>query len=309
MVTRSNTATSPTVLITGVRGFTGKHLKSQLIASGYQVYGLVNTEQNAILSDNEVICDITQYAQVYSVLDKIRPDYIVHLAAIAFVAHQNIEEMYRVNLFGTLNILQAVTDLQLTTQKILIASSANIYGNPQTPVVDESCSPLPVNHYANSKLAMENMVRTYFPKLPIIIVRPFNYTGIGQHVNFLIPKIVSHFQRNEKNIELGNTDIVRDFSDIRFVVNAYHKLLESTAHSVLVNICSGQGYSLDTVLNHLTQLAGYKINVQTNPKLMRENEIKSLIGSNQLLFELIGEQKIYNLFETLAIMYKHCTVV
>lgn len=295
---------SPSVLVTGIHGFTGEHLKRELAANGYQVYGLVQTKQDIIVEQEELVCDITQYQQVYSVLEQIKPDYIIHLAAIAFVAHQNVEEMYRVNLFGTLNILQAISELQLAPKKILIASSANVYGNPKTDVVDENCCPLPVNHYANSKLAMENMVRTYFDKLPIIITRPFNYTGVGQHINFLIPKIVAHYKRGEKIIELGNTDVIRDFSDIRFVVEVYRKLLESSACATLVNLCSGRGYSLDEILEQMNKLANYRINVKINPNFVRNNEIKKLVGSNKLLFKLIGEQETYSLFDTLADMYE-----
>lgn len=291
-----------TVLITGVHGFTGEYLKQRLIKNNYKVYGLVLHGVDA--QQNELNCDITQYEQVYAAIQKIKPDCVIHLAAISFVAHQNNEEMYKVNLFGTLNVLQAIVDLQLAPRKVLIASTSNVYGNPNVEIIDENCCPLPISHYANSKLAMENMVRTYFAKLPIIITRPFNYTGVGQSINFLIPKIVAHYKRKEKVIELGNTDIVRDFSDVRFVVSAYHKLLESTAHSVLVNICSGQGYSLDEILNYMNELAGYKIEVKRKQELIRENEIKNLIGSNKLLFKLIKQQQInYSLLDTLATMY------
>ncbi len=291
-----------TVLVTGIHGFTGEHLRQCLIENNYKVYGLVQHSANE--QKNELNCDITHYKQVQAALQKIKPDYIIHLAAISFVAHENSEEMYRVNLFGTLNTLQAIIDLQLAPKKILIASSANIYGNPKVDLIDENCCPLPINHYANSKLAMENMVRTYFAKLPIIIARPFNYTGVGQSASFLVPKIIAHYKRREKVIELGNTDVIRDFSDVRFVVSAYQKLLESTSRSVLVNICSGQGYSLSEILNYMNELAGYNIEVRNKSEFMRDNEIKKLVGSNKLLFELIGRHTIYNLFDTLTTMYR-----
>jgi nucleoside-diphosphate-sugar epimerase len=112
--------------------------------------------------------------------------------------------VYDINFFGTLNILDALVELGQRPAKIVLASSANVYGNPPVEVIDESVCPMPVNHYAISKLAMEFMARTYFDRLNILITRPFNYTGVGQGDNFLIPKIVRHYQEGKTEIELGN---------------------------------------------------------------------------------------------------------
>lgn len=292
--------TKQKILITGYNGFTGQHLASALRSSSNEVYGLVNDTQG---SSSLFQGDLTDITTLRTVLEKIQPDYIVHLAAISFVAHQNSEDFYRVNLFGTMNLLQAAHDVGLKLKKILIASSANVYGNPAEPLIDESVCPLPINHYGNSKLAMENAVRTWFDILPIVMVRPFNYTGPGQSNNFLVPKIVAHFREKKQEIKLGNLDIVRDISDVRFLVECYVRLLNQPVRSDIFNICSGIGYRISDILDAMANIAGYKINVTIDPALVRKNEIVKLVGSNKKLLSVIGDVPSPSLYETLESLY------
>ena len=187
---------------------------------------------------------------------------------------------------------------------MLIASSGNVYGTPDIEVLDESICPAPVNHYANSKLAMEHMVRAnWFQRLPIVITRPFNYTGPGQARQFLSPKIVHHFRDGSTFIELGNLDVFRDFSDVDDVVAAYIALLESEVHSEIVNICSGRGTALLEVVGIMNQLAGYEIEVRVNPEFVRANEVRRLVGSNEKLYSLVRLTPPRDLSETLKRMY------
>lgn len=291
---------SKRVLITGVSGFTGRWLGAQLTQAGYPVYGVVQeTAQIAA----EFQADLGDSAALCAALEAVRPDYIVHLAAITFVPHSDNAEIYRVNLFGTLNLLDAILAVGLQPRKVLIASSANVYGNPSVEVIDETVCPAPVNHYANSKLAMEHMVRTYDDRLPLVITRPFNYTGVGQAEHFLIPKIVAHYRTRRPTIELGNLDVIRDFSSVAFVVAAYQKLLECPHSGLTVNICSGRGTTISEVIAAMNTIAGYAIQVKVNPTFVRANEIHCLIGDNHKLFSLIGQLPIPTMQEILFDMY------
>ena len=275
------------ILLTGADGFTGKHFTQ--IAMQHEVVAL-----KANLNDT---------AALNAEVKTVAADAVVHLAGISFVGHDTAEDFYKVNTIGTDNLLKAIATAN-QTPRVLVASSANVYGNPSIEVIDESVPTAPVNHYAASKLAMEHIVRTWFDKMPIVITRPFNYTGIGQNDSFLIPKIVSHFKRKQAIIELGNLDVSRDFSDVRDVVTAYLKLIESNVHSETINICSGEATALNTIIEKLNNLAGYKINVQVNPAFVRQNEIKQLSGTNALLNRLIGHQASYTLDDTLTAMYQ-----
>ena len=271
------------VLVTGLRGFTGRYVQAALAQRGWEVCGL--GEQT----------DLADSAALAHAVAQARPQAVIHLAAIAFVGHGNADTdadaFYRVNLLGTRHLLAALAQLPQPPARVLLASSANVYGNQTGGMLDESTPPQPANDYAVSKLAMEHMARLWAPRLPITIVRPFNYTGVGQSADFLLPKIVAHFRRRATSIELGNLDVWRDFSDVRAVADAYGRLLDAPAAAavgVTVNLCSGQSHSLRDIIAMAQDITGHRIDVQVNPAFVRANEVKTLLGNPAQLHALIG---------------------
>jgi nucleoside-diphosphate-sugar epimerase len=252
--------------------------------------------------------DLCNRAAVGAMIDQVQPDVVVHLAGIAFVAHANVDLMYQVNVVGTRNLLDALAASAHRPSAVLLASSANIYGNADVPVIDEHQAPAPANDYAVSKLAMEYMARLWMDRLPIILARPFNYTGVGQADNFLLPKIVSHFRRGAREIELGNLAIARDFSDVRSIVRSYRALLANAPGAgwpnPAFNICSGHSTSLRSVIGMMEEIAGYKIDVKVNPAFVRSNDVMTLTGSRARLDAAIGMVAQVPLADTLAWMYR-----
>lgn len=276
--------------MTGADGFTGRHFAVEAANFGHEVIPL-KANLNDVTSLNQEVLSIA-------------PNAVVHLAAITFVAHDDVDEIYQVNVIGTRNLLQALANLKSVPRAVLLASSANVYGNSFVEMIDESTAASPANDYAVSKLAMEYMAKLWMDRLPIFITRPFNYSGVGQSLQFLLPKIVDHFQRGERVIELGNVDIERDFSDVRFVAKAYLALLEKCPIGETVNICSGRANSLKDVLNTMNNIAGYDIEVHTNPLFVRSNDVKKLFGSNQKLKSFVPELPYISIRETLSWMYQ-----
>lgn len=290
-------------LITGSAGFTGRYVVQELRAAGYQVHGIV--APRSPVGEGEFSADLNDRAGLAAVVQQVRPDVVVHLAAIAFVAHGDAEQMYRVNVAGTRNLLEALAGLAQPPSAVLLASSANIYGNTDVGVIDEDVSAAPANDYAVSKLAMEYMARLWGDRLPLIIARPFNYTGVGQHENFLLPKIVAHFRRRAPRIELGNLHVWRDFSDVRMVARSYRQLLAAPVAATAgraFNICSGNAYSLGEVLDLMADIAGYRIDVHVNPAFVRANEVVRLVGDNRRLAGVIGPIDPVPLADTLRWM-------
>ena len=290
-----------TALVTGLSGFTGRYVARELEARGYEVVGL---EQGSTLDTAHSGLDLRDGPRLTEFVTALQPRVVIHLAAIAFVAHGDVSDMYTSNIVGTRNLLAALAACDTAPEKVLLASSANVYGNANVATLDENCPAQPENDYAVSKYAMELMARQWRTQLPIVIVRPFNYTGVGQAGAFLLPKLVDHFARREARVELGNIDVYRDFNDVRVVAAAYARLLDKGVPGEVYNVCSGRAYSIKDVLALLAELAGYSIEVDINPAFVRANEVKKLVGSNRKLAAAIGELELIPLADTLEWMFR-----
>lgn len=276
------------ILLTGANGFTGRSFSQVATAAGHEIVALHSDLTAVEALRAEVLASV--------------PDAVVHLAAISFVGHADEEAFYRVNVIGTMNLLAAVAALPRLPTRFLLASSANIYGNCKASPINETQAPAPVNHYAMSKLAMEHMAWTYLDRLPIVITRPFNYTGPGQAAHFLIPKLVSHFARCAAQIELGNLQVEREFNDVRMVCDAYLKLLDKGRPGEAYNVCSGQPYTLQHVIATLEQITNHHMDVQVNPAFVRANEVHRLCGNPSKLLATVGSLSNHTLAETLSWM-------
>jgi len=277
-----------TVLITGYDGFTGRYLQPEFLSHGYKVVCLSS--------------DLTDCDAVATEIALVQPDVVAHLAGVTFVGHGNTNAFYEVNLIGTRNLLEALAKHAPDVRSILLASSANVYGNRSEGVLSEDTLPDPVNDYAVSKFAMEQMAKLWISRLPLFIVRPFNYTGVGQDEKFLIPKIVSHFREKKPVIELGNLEVWREFGDVRAVTHAFKRLLEQHPVGETFNICTGQPYSVQEVIALCEKITGHSIEIKVNARFVRANEVRVLAGDNRRLRGLIGDWQTRSLEETLRWM-------
>lgn len=291
-----------TCLVTGGSGFTGRHLIAHLKYQGHRVVALASQPCGA---DETHRIDINDQGALSALVSSIAPQQVYHLAALSFVGHPTPLDFYRVNVLGTEALLQALGKLSEPPQTLL-ASSANVYGANGQAVIDENVPPAPVNHYANSKMAMEYIARTYAERLPIIIARPFNYTGPGQAEHFLVPKIVQHIKQRANVIELGNIQVSRDFSDVRDIVAVYHRLLNhwptQAISGSIINVGSGEAVSLKMLIHKLQILGEHPLEVKVNPAFVRSNEIPELKASTQRLDAWVPDLKRFSLDETLAAM-------
>jgi nucleoside-diphosphate-sugar epimerase len=231
--------------------------------------------------------DLSEIKAISEWISNVRPTHVVHLAALAHVVGDPLA-FYRVNVLGTENLLEAILQAGIQPKKILITSSANVYGNTLHGSINENSPINPINHYALSKATMEMLVQKWYKKFSIVVTRPFNYTGSGQSESFVYPKIAAAFRRRTAELRLGNLDVARDLSSVNFVCEAYRRLLLSDVQSETINICSGRSVALMSVLDLMEDIASYRPEIMVDPIFVRKDEIKDLCGDPSLLFSRVG---------------------
>lgn len=286
------------LLITGGSGFLGRYVAGYARAAGIEV-----TASGRDAADGaDVVCDLGDVPGVTRLLQSVRPDVILHLAAVSFVAEQDSELIYRTNLIGSLNLLTALAASGIPTPRLAAASSAAVYGNLEAGPLTESMLPRPANDYGISKLAMEHVFSRWSERTPVILLRLFNTTGRDQSETFVIPKIVGAFRARQGTLQLGSTSTRREYNDVRYIAPLMLQAATTIEQSLTLNICSGRGHSLDEVIDLLQNLTGHSPTIETNPQFLRSNEVQELVGSTDLLYQTLDPQHPAPLADTLRWM-------
>ena len=302
-------------LVTGCAGFAGSHLADLLLEQGEEVVAVLGiNEDRANLRPIEKrlqieSADLRDFARWLELLRSLRPQRIYHLAAFSspVKSFANPLETYAVNFTGTLNLLSAWLRVGMDC-RFLFVSSAEVYGAapPEELPLREDAELRPLNPYAGSKAAAEILAAQFFRShgLPIVRVRPFNHTGPRQSPEF----VCSRLARQAAEIELGlrpplivagNTQAVRDFSDVRDIVRGYHELLEKGEPGEVYQLCSGRGVSIDFVLRTLLDLTSKPAGLQVDPSLLRPIEAAEVWGDYSKARLAVGWEPRYQLVDTL----------
>ncbi len=297
-------------LITGSNGFVGR----------YFIEYLKNNEKEAVIygadiSENSLNPDIT-YIQidlndrfaVYRMLEKIKPDYIIHLAAMSSVAQswQDPAKCFLHNTSVFLNIADGVRELDIKC-RILSVGSSEEYGIYDEPM-KENFVLHPKSPYSVARLSQEYLSKLYvdYFNLDIVMTRSFNHIGPRQNLKFVIPSFVHQLVKiskgKQKDIKVGNIDVVRDFLDVRDVVNAYYKILKNGKTREVYNVCSGKGVRLRDIIEMISAKLNITPKIIVDNNRLRANEIMSVIGDNSKLKTEIGWEPKYDLQTTLKEM-------
>lgn len=285
------------ILLTGHSGFTGRYIVKTAKFLGLDVVCLTDNG-----TSNGVPIDLMSYHELDEKIQELSPTAIIHLAAISHVQHQPASDFYSINVGGTRNLIQSLLRMKRSPTSCIFASTANLYRTSDSNALREDSEIKPVNDYGLSKKCMEDMLAFWENKLSVIITRPFNYTGIGQSEKFLIPKIVGHYRRRDPLLELGNIKVRRDFSDVRFISEAYLRLAMIKDMSFTVNLCSGRAVSIDDILKICEEITQFSPEIVSSSRYKRENEIMTLRGDPSFMKKMLGFSTRYSIRDTLAWM-------
>lgn len=295
------------ILVTGSEGFVGRWLLQALadrLAPGSRILRTTRRSGGrtgaAALPGDEAVLDITDRDAVRHHVGAFRPTGIVHLAAVASIgdARRDTRGAWEINLTGTLHLAEAVRD-EAPEARFVFAGTSEAYGGSfarRSGPVDEDTPLDPANTYAASKAAADLLLgQMARDGLRSVRMRPFNHTGPGQSDSYVIPAFASQIARIEAGLQpavlrVGNLGAIRDFLDVRDVVDGYVRALlapDLPAGTVL-NLASGVPRRIGDVLQALVAASGAAVRIEPDPARMRPSEIPVAIGSGARAAALLG---------------------
>jgi len=312
------------VLITGIEGFVGGHLTELVLGQkGVELFGtsLEGGLSPYLIPHRSAIdvrkVDVTDAQAVGALIRDIRPDRIIHLAALTYVpaSMKNPVQTLQTNLLGGIHVLEAVRELQQTSghsAHLLFVSTGEVYGSvdPDDMPITEDCPLRPQNPYASSKAAVDLIAQQYHRSfgLNITVARPFNHVGAGQAPIFVCSNFARQFAeiaagRREPVLHVGNLDSSRDFTDVHDVVRAYWDLFERRSEDTVFNVCSGRSHSISEVLALLMEISTLKVSLEQQTERLRSYDVSIVVGDSRRLKRATGWKPERSLRQSLTDLY------
>jgi GDP-4-dehydro-6-deoxy-D-mannose reductase len=310
------------ILITGITGFMGSHLAQYLFESGYQdLHGTTRKNLDKQKNSDDLNgrvhyyeCDLLNTSTISSLVEKIKPELVFHLAAELPRADVNKspEMILQNNILATVNLLESIRK-NAPQAKVLISGSCTEYGaiSPEDGPIKENHVLLPVTPYEVSKTIQFFLGTQYFQHfgMKIYHARVFYLTGPGQPEWFVCPSIVKQAVLLKKRlipiITVGNLKVKRDYIDIRDAVSALFLITERGIPGEVYNVCSGKAYSIEEILKIITEFAELKnTDVSVDPALVRKSENPVFIGDNSKISADIKWKPLFNIKESLRDLMK-----
>lgn len=309
------------VFVTGISGFVGCHLTEHLLDSGDQVVGisasgrfpaaLAHLARSARIERLDLAdADPTAFADL---IRRKRPEAVYHLAAQSNprASVDDPRGTWALNLGGALNLLSAVKDAGLSpTPRVVLVGSGVSYGNPPPDriPVSESCPLRPNVPYAASKAAADLLgIQMHLSDgLDVVIARPFNHAGPRQSPRYVLATLAEQVAEVEAGlkdaVEVGDLDVVRDYTDVRDVARAYRLLAEGGTPGEVYNLGTGRGLRLTDALEKFRSLATRPVDVRVDPARVRAVDLPYLVADASKLREAVGWEPRIPIDRTLADM-------
>lgn len=303
-------------LITGSSGFVGAHLVCRIRNgdAGATIIGIDREASASAPVDQSYVLDLLQLGPLSELLRVEQPDYLVHLASVSSVGFSwqepTVSFTNNTNIF--LNVLEAVREHSPRTRILSVGSSEQfgLVTSADLPLTERS--PMrPLSPYAVARIAQEQLGDVYVRGfgLDIVATRSFNHLGPGQSDRFVVSAIGRQFAEVAKGtrqvLKVGTTSVIRDFLDVRDVVDAYCLLLAKGERGEAFNICSGRGTSIAGIIELFSTMTGLRPPIETDPALVRPVENEIVVGSHEKITQAIGWKPTYLLEDTLRSVFDY----
>lgn len=289
---------SARVAIIGGTSFTSDWLKAELIGRNI---GYVSSQRRD--AAREDFLDIGLKSSYSRFFEKQTFNTMVIFAGLSRSTGADFSPYFQSNILGVVSLVDYVVHNIPSIQQIIFASTSHVYGRLDCSDISEETEIMPVSHYGYSKLVAEKYLAEIAAD-KLTIVRPFNYTGVGQSTDFVIPKLVDVFKRKKADLLLGNTWPQRDFSDVRDVAAFYVEIIEQQIRGETINCCSGEATSIDDIIRILRDKSGHAPEINVSDRLIRD-EPRYQIGSTVKAKQLGCFSRKYSIEDTLTWMLSH----
>ena len=286
------------VLITGASGFVGRHMAAELLRAGHEIV-LTGVEdcETAVYGYGTMPVgklDITNPDECLQVMQDVMPDAVVHLAGIAQTVGHTPEAFEAINVIGARQTAEAYKRIKSTKKIFLFVGSAYVYGGDikqNTLTCDESTKVVPRGPYGESKLRAEKEVLALSGEgLDVYVARPFNHIGPGQDLSFVVPGLAKKVNAAApgSQVETGNLNALRDFTDVRDVVRAYRLILEKKPDEKIFVIGSGRPTVIKDIFEFFAKISGKNISSYVSNSLRREESSGAILANAGLARRILG---------------------
>lgn len=303
------------VLVTGADGFIGSHLVESLLEKGYAVkafvyynsfgrWGWLDTLSKEKQNEIEVFAgDIRDPNGVRQAMKGV--DWVFHLAALIAIpfSYHSPDSYVDTNIKGTLNVLQAARDL--STEKIMITSTSEVYGTAQYVPIDERHPFQGQSPYSATKIGADRLAESFYRsfQLPVSIVRPFNTFGPRQSARAVIPTIISQLLAGREEIRLGALAPVRDFNYVKDTAAGFIAIAQSgNTVGQEINIASQREISIGDLAEIIISQINPEARIVCDQQRLRpdKSEVGRLLGSNAKIKELTDWKQEYTFEQGIA---------
>lgn len=298
------------VLVTGADGFIGSHLTEELVKKGYEVkaftyynsfgtWGWLDSMPKEIMDYVEIFSgDIRDPNGVRTAVKGV--EEVFHLAALIAIpfSYHSPDSYVDTNIKGTLNVLQAVRDFDVS--RVLITSTSEVYGTAQYVPIDEKHPFQGQSPYSATKIGADRLAESFYRSFgtPVSIVRPFNTYGPRQSARAVIPTIISQLLTGQKEIKLGSLTPTRDFNYVKDTVSGFIAIAESNETiGQEINIATQKEISIGELAQEIIGQINPAAKIVCEEERLRpeKSEVNRLLGCNKKIKELTDWEPQYTL--------------